>query len=29
MAVLVSLWGGFVGANRTRHPRFAYAWTVS
>ncbi|KAL4420527.1 hypothetical protein ABPG75_010183 [Micractinium tetrahymenae] len=28
MAVLVSLWGFFVGLNRNRHPRYSYAWTV-
>ena len=26
--MLLALYGGFIGANKSRHPQFAYAWTV-
>ncbi|PSC68863.1 ribonuclease III isoform A [Micractinium conductrix] len=28
MVVMLTIWGGFVGLKRSRHPRFAYSWTV-
>ena len=28
VVVLMALYGGFIGVNKNRHPRFAYGWTV-